>query len=159
MHAIQSPGFGPCRRRFVFVGEDAAWRLRALLRLERGDAASRRNAKTLTEPAIVLFMFPCRSKLSRTLSAGWRVHARCIDGHVEYTRSKAKCRYQAELSLETLVWTRGRNMPLAGLGELHPDSALSSDTQRADFLQKTYFVESPSFGMRLPGLLPEDSSP
>jgi hypothetical protein len=23
--------------------------------------------------------------------------------------------------------------------------------QRADFLQKTYFVESPSFGMRLPG--------
>jgi hypothetical protein len=42
---------------------------------------------------------------------------------------------------------------------LHPDSALSSDTQRANFLQKTYFVESPSFGMRLPGLLPEDSSP
>jgi hypothetical protein len=40
-----------------------------------------------------------------------------LDGHVEYTRSKAKCRYQAELSLETLVWTRGRNMPLAGLGE------------------------------------------
>ena len=25
-----------------------------------------------------------------------------------------KCRHQAELSLETLVWTRGRNMPLAG---------------------------------------------
>jgi hypothetical protein len=45
-----------------------------------------------------------------------------------------------------------------GHGALHPDSALSSDTQRADFLQKTYFVESPSFGMRLPGLLPEDSS-
>ena len=55
--------------------------------------------------------------LKDALSAGWRVHARCIDGHVEYTRSKAKCRYQAELSLETLVWTRGRNMPLAGLGE------------------------------------------
>ena len=31
---------------------------------------------------------------------------------VECTRSKAKCRYQAELSLEPLVWTRGRNMPL-----------------------------------------------
>jgi len=55
--------------------------------------------------------------LKDALSAGWRVHARCIDGHVEYTSSKAKCRYQAELSLETLVWTRGRNMPLAGLGE------------------------------------------
>ena len=47
---------------------------------------------------------------------------------------------------------------ILAIGALHPDSALSSDTQRADFLQKTYFVESPSFGMRLPGLLPEDSS-
>jgi hypothetical protein len=27
------------------MGEDAAWRLRALLRLERGGAASRRNAQ------------------------------------------------------------------------------------------------------------------
>ena len=49
------------------------------------------------------------------LSAGWRVHARCIGGQVDYGRSRSKCRYQAELSLETLVWTRGRNMPLAGL--------------------------------------------
>jgi len=48
---------------------------------------------------------------------------------------------------------------ILAIGALHPDSALSSDTQRADFLQKTFFVESPSFGMRLPGLLPEDSSP
>ena len=53
--------------------------------------------------------------LKDALSAGWRVHACCIDGQVDYTRSTAKCRYQAELSLETLVWTRGRNMPLAGL--------------------------------------------
>jgi hypothetical protein len=30
-------------------------------------------------------------------------------------RATAKSGYQAELSLETLVWTRGRNMPLAGL--------------------------------------------
>ena len=55
--------------------------------------------------------------LKDALSAGWRVHARCSDGQVDYTRSKAKCRYQAELSLETLVWTRGRNMPLAALSE------------------------------------------
>jgi hypothetical protein len=53
--------------------------------------------------------------LKDALSAGWRVRARCIDGQVDNTRSIAKCRYQAELSLETLVWTRGRNMPLAGL--------------------------------------------
>jgi len=31
--------------------------------------------------------------LKDALSAGWRVHARCIDGQVDYTRSKAKCRY------------------------------------------------------------------
>ena len=53
--------------------------------------------------------------LSEALTAGWRVHARCLDGEVDYTHSKAKCHYRAELSLETLVWTRGRNMPLAGL--------------------------------------------
>jgi hypothetical protein len=47
---------------------------------------------------------------------------------------------------------------ILAIGALHPDSALSSETQRANFSQKTYFVESPSFGMRLPGLLPEDSS-
>ena len=55
--------------------------------------------------------------LKDALSAGWRVHARCLGGELEYTRSTAKCRYQAELSLETLVWTRGRNMPLAGLND------------------------------------------
>jgi hypothetical protein len=47
---------------------------------------------------------------------------------------------------------------ILAIGALHPGSALSSDTQRADFSQKTYFVESPSFGMRLSGLLPGDSS-
>jgi hypothetical protein len=52
--------------------------------------------------------------LKDALSAGWRVFARCIDGRVEYTRSSAKCHCRAELSLETLVWTRGRNMPISG---------------------------------------------
>jgi hypothetical protein len=33
------------------------------------------------------------------------------------THFKPKCRYQAELSLETLIWTRGRDMPLGGLRE------------------------------------------
>ena len=46
--------------------------------------------------------------LKEALSAGWREHARCLGGQVEYTRSTAKCRYQAELILETLVWSRGR---------------------------------------------------
>ena len=51
------------------------------------------------------------------LTAGWRVHVRCLGGVVEYTRSHANCRYQAELNLETLAWTRGRNMPLSALRE------------------------------------------
>jgi hypothetical protein len=55
--------------------------------------------------------------LGEALAAAWRVHARCLEGTVEYTRSKAKCRHQAELNLETLAWTRGRNMPLSGLRE------------------------------------------
>jgi len=55
--------------------------------------------------------------LGEALAAGWRVHVRCLEGVVDNTRSKAKCHYQAELSLETLVWTRGRNMSLAGLRE------------------------------------------
>jgi hypothetical protein len=55
--------------------------------------------------------------LGEALAAGWRVHARCLGGVVEYTRSAAKCHHQTELSLETLAWTRGRNMQLSGLRE------------------------------------------
>jgi hypothetical protein len=55
--------------------------------------------------------------LGEALKAGWRVHARYLSGVVENTRSTAKCHHQVELSLETLAWTRGRNMPLSGLRE------------------------------------------
>ena len=55
--------------------------------------------------------------LGEALAAGWRVHARCLEGIVADTRSTAKCHHQAELNLETLAWTRGRNMPLSGLRE------------------------------------------
>ena len=64
-----------------------------------------------------LYVLMSVETLSDALAAGWRVHARCVDGVVDNTRSRAKCRHQAELNLETLVWTRGRNMPLAGLRE------------------------------------------
>src|SRR5271169_6288493 len=55
--------------------------------------------------------------LGEALAGGWRVHARCLGGTAEYTRSAAKCHHQAELNLETLAWTRGRNMSLSGLRE------------------------------------------
>jgi hypothetical protein len=50
--------------------------------------------------------------LGEALAADWRVHARCLGGTLEYTR-----RHQAELNLETLAWTRARNMSLSGLRE------------------------------------------
>jgi hypothetical protein len=40
-----------------------------------------------------------------------------LTGKVDNTRSTAKCHCRAELGLETLVWTRGRNMSLSGLRE------------------------------------------
>ena len=49
--------------------------------------------------------------LKDAFSAGWRGHARCLGDEAEYGHLTAKRRYQAELSLGTLVWTRGRNMP------------------------------------------------
>ena len=39
----------------------------------------------------------------------------CIDGRVEQTHSTRKCHYTKELNLETLVWTRGRKMPISNL--------------------------------------------
>jgi hypothetical protein len=55
--------------------------------------------------------------LGEALSAGWRVHARRLRGIVDNGRSTANCHHQAELNLETLAWTRGRDMLLAGLRE------------------------------------------
>jgi len=45
--------------------------------------------------------------LKDALSAGWRVHAKCLGGKVDNGKSTAKCVNQRELDLETLVWTRG----------------------------------------------------
>jgi hypothetical protein len=68
----------------------------------------------LTAPRSVPNLFSSRSRPS---ARPLLVHARCLGGTLEYTRSAAKCRHQAELNLETLAWTRGRNMSLSGLRE------------------------------------------
>jgi hypothetical protein len=78
---------------------------RALVKSHTLDTAATRSLSVLMQV----------ETLGEALTAGWRVHARCLDGAVEYTRSKAKCHHQAELNLETLVRTRGRNMPLSGM--------------------------------------------
>ena len=54
--------------------------------------------------------------LKDALSAGWRVHAKCLGGKVDNAKSTAKCVNQRELDLETLVWTR-EDIPISLLSE------------------------------------------
>ena len=68
----------------------------------------------VTPQCSLIVLMPIET-LGDALTAGWRVHAKCIDGRVEQTHSTRKCHYTKELNLETLVWTRGRKMPLSDL--------------------------------------------
>jgi hypothetical protein len=47
--------------------------------------------------------------------AGWRVNIRCAWGPREGMKRIRECVYGAELDLQTLVWTRGRDFPLTAL--------------------------------------------
>src|SRR3984885_13671894 len=58
--------------------------------------------------------------LEHAYAAQWRILVRCngrgrIDG--PSSRSSRECTYRAELDMESLVWTRGRNFPLNRLAE------------------------------------------
>ena len=53
--------------------------------------------------------------LGNALSLGWRVFARCKHGQQDHGSHARRCSYRAELDLETLVWTRGRDFTLARL--------------------------------------------
>ncbi len=53
--------------------------------------------------------------LGQAYEAGWRVNARCSHGKMRGMKSMAECHEQAELDLETLVWTRGEGFPLENL--------------------------------------------
>jgi hypothetical protein len=68
--------------------------------------------------------------LGEALAAGWRVHARCLGGTLEYTRSAAKCRHQAELNLETLA---------TGVGGLQPAKPLSRGNRLARRRPESHF--------------------
>ena len=46
---------------------------------------------------------------------GWRVNVRCAHGPRDGMKRVRECVYGAELDLATLVWTRGRDFPLARL--------------------------------------------
>jgi hypothetical protein len=44
--------------------------------------------------------------LGDAMTAGWRVHAKCIDGRVDQTHSTRKCHYMRELNIEMESWAR-----------------------------------------------------
>jgi hypothetical protein len=55
------------------------------------------------------------STLGDAFTYSWRITARCSGGVVDDRTHTRPCVYQEELGLHTLVWTRGRNFPLARL--------------------------------------------
>lgn len=53
--------------------------------------------------------------LGQAYEAGWRVEARCAHGKMRGMKHTAECPENAELDMETLIWTRGEGFPLQDL--------------------------------------------
>jgi hypothetical protein len=53
--------------------------------------------------------------LGEAMDFSWRVTVRCAWGPREGMKRVRECVYGGELDLQTLVWTRGRDFPLARL--------------------------------------------
>lgn len=53
--------------------------------------------------------------LGQAYEAGWRVNARCSHGKKRGMKQMSECLEQAELDMETLVWTRGEGFLLQDL--------------------------------------------
>lgn len=53
--------------------------------------------------------------LGEALDFSWRVTVRCAWGKRDGMKSVRECVYGGELDMQTLVWTRGRDFPLARL--------------------------------------------
>ncbi len=53
--------------------------------------------------------------LGEAYSQGWRLTVRCAWGPREGMKRVRECVYGGELDMQTLVWTRGRDFPLARL--------------------------------------------
>lgn len=57
------------------------------------------------------------STLGEAWDAGWRVRVRCAYGKRDAMKSIRECIHSGDLDLATLIWTRGRDMPLTALAE------------------------------------------
>jgi hypothetical protein len=55
--------------------------------------------------------------LGEAWSAGWRIYVRCLDDGGEGLKRRKPCSYRAELEMQTLVCTRGRDFPIARIAE------------------------------------------
>lgn len=55
--------------------------------------------------------------LGEAYQRGWHLHMRCLDDGMRGLKHKRKCTFRAELDMQTLVCTRGRDFPLARLAE------------------------------------------
>jgi hypothetical protein len=53
--------------------------------------------------------------LGEAWNLSWPIHMRCLDDGMRGLKHKRECDYRAELDMETLVCTRGRDFPLAWL--------------------------------------------
>ena len=57
------------------------------------------------------------STLGEAHDHGWKIRVRCAFGPRDGMKRVRECTKQAYLDVGTLVWTRGREMPLAVLGD------------------------------------------
>lgn len=55
--------------------------------------------------------------LGEARSYGWRIRVRCAFGKREGLKTVRECLAGAELDMDSLVWTRGKDFPLGLLAE------------------------------------------
>ena len=55
--------------------------------------------------------------LGEAWNFGWQIRMRCLDNGREGLKHRRSCDYRAELDLQTLVCTRGRDFPLARIAQ------------------------------------------
>jgi hypothetical protein len=53
--------------------------------------------------------------IGEAMNLSWRIIMRCAWGKQDGMKTRRECTYQRELDVPTLVATRGRDFPLAGL--------------------------------------------
>jgi hypothetical protein len=80
-----------------------------------GSALSFRRAISRPLLPASTFVLMVVETLGDAFAAGWRITARCAWGKRDGMKSRRECHYRRELDLETLVRTRGPNLPLSSL--------------------------------------------